>query len=89
MKRFQVYKKKQNGGLMHITSIIANSLQEAIEIANEKKTSAGGRCYYVAGIIKNTGEDISRNFPCHISRRIENKGKRTKFNGSLYKYIRK
>ena len=89
MQRFQVYKKNSLNGLIHINSILAASLGEAIKMANDTKTNGGGDNYYVTGLIRNTNEDISQNFPSHIQRRIINKGNKTKFKSTFYYYKNK
>ena len=89
MPRFQVYKITESGRFIHVTSLIADSLKDAIIKSNDPKLNGGDKGFYVTGIPRNTGEDISRNFPYHITRRIENNGKRVKFMGSLYSYLNK
>lgn len=72
--------------MMHISSLLAPSLIEAMRIANDKKTNGGGGNYYVTGLVLDIGEDISSNFPPHTQRRINNGGNKIKFKGTLYQY---
>lgn len=69
---------------MHIRSLLATSRKDAIE--QDKVNWYGAGKYLVTGLVKDIGEDISRNFPVHTQRRIENGGNKIKFKGSLYKY---
>lgn len=86
MQRYQVYKKINNTGMMHISSLLATSRVEAIKIANDKKANGSIGDYYVTGLVHDTGEDISSNLPLHTQRRINNGCKKVKFKGTLYKY---
>ena len=84
MKRFNVYRLRANGSLWHVTCVYAGNLADAYlewGISKERR-----RDYKVSGLSWECGEDISRDFPPHIQRRIENKGKTVKFNGALYPY---
>ena len=85
-KRFNVYKKTKDGTIIHVTSLLANSLKDAYYEINKCKISKGGLAYIVTGITKNINEDISMNFPIHIQERIKNRGFKVKNNGYLYKY---
>ena len=69
--------------MIHISSLLAPTLIEAIKIANDKKNNGCGGNYYVTGLVCNIGEDISGNFPPHTQRRINNRGNKIKFKGIL------
>jgi hypothetical protein len=84
MERYQVYKKRFEGGFMHITSLLAESRIGAIAFVKDGKRFGGYGNYYVTGLTLCIGEDISSNFPFHIQRRIKNRGVRVKIKGSLY-----
>lgn len=87
LQRFQVYKRRLNGGpLIHITSMLAANRIEAIKIDSDPKNTGrvGHGDYYISGITRFIGEDISSDFPVHIQRRIENKGAKVKYLGCLH-----
>lgn len=70
--------------LSHITSIKSENLIEARKVFIKREYSDTE--YKIFGIDYITGEDISMNFPPHITRRIINKGNKSNFKGTLYKY---
>lgn len=83
LKRFQVYGVRTDGSYWHVTSMMASCLREALAI--NRKT---GTCtkYRVTGVTLDTGQPYDdRDFPYHIYKRIENKGKRIKNNGYFKK----
>jgi hypothetical protein len=75
MQRYQVYKKINNKRMMHISSLLASSRVEAMEIINNKKTNGDCGNYYVTGLVHDVGENIANNFPPHIQRRINRSDK--------------
>lgn len=82
MKHFNVYKLRANGCLFHVSCVFSENLADAFlkwGISKERR-----RDYKVTGLSWECGEDISKDFPNHITRRIENRGTKTKFNGTLY-----
>ncbi len=86
MNRYLVYKKRQNGGFMYITSILSETRNKAIDFVDDPKQFGGFGKYYVTGLSRDYGEDLMSNMPFHINKRIENKGIKVKSKGYLYEY---
>jgi hypothetical protein len=68
---------------MHITSLLATSRIEAMQIVNRFEPKQRNK-HYVTGLRINMSDDME--FPQHIQRRIDNKGIKVKYEGYLYKY---